>query len=138
MRGRKPTSPSSTDDGHRLAPPADMEPEEARLWSEIIESPAGIYLTGSDSPSLAQYVRAVLLERRMTAEARDCPLVVTSARGVPMTHPLIAELRQLRGLTARLASALGLNPTSRRGCTPPPKPKSEDPDAVYLRKLLEE
>lgn len=88
-----------------VEPPAGLGLQGSRLWLAITEEQE---LRVDELRILEDACREVDLIERLEDALRDAPLVVTGSQGQPVASPLVQELRQHRGLVARLLAALKL------------------------------
>ncbi|MFD6172064.1 hypothetical protein [Streptomyces coeruleorubidus] len=86
-------------------PPGGLGPQAAQLWRDIVE---GQQLRSDELRVLEDACREVDLIERMHIELQTAPLVVKGSMGQDVANPLVQELRQHRGLVARLLASLKL------------------------------
>jgi hypothetical protein len=86
-------------------PPEGLGPKALVVWSEI----AGSYeLRIDELRVLEDACREIDLIERLEAELVHAELMVTGSMGQPVASPLVQELRQHRGVLARLLGWLKL------------------------------
>ncbi|MFE6429751.1 hypothetical protein ACFVOB_30330 [Streptomyces rochei] len=86
-------------------PPAGLGAQAAQLWWDIVEAQE---LRSDELRILEDACREVDLIERMHIELQTAPLVVKGSMGQDVANPLVQELRQHRGLVARLLGSLKL------------------------------
>jgi hypothetical protein len=92
--------------------PAKLGAKARRLWSEV----AGSYeLRGDEFVVLEDACREVDLIDRLEAELASGSLMVTGSQGQPVVNPIVAEIRQHRGVLSRLLSSLKLTDSPSEG-----------------------
>jgi hypothetical protein len=119
--------PGITGTPDRLQPPADLGPDERRIFGDLVASCSPTHFRPSDTVLLSAYVRAVLLEQRSAAElaAGDDKAVV---RWNAATKAMVSLSMRLR-----------LSPQSRQPNNPSrPGAKTERPLSYYERQALME
>lgn len=131
MKGRKPTptaikklngnpgkralnkaEPQYADLG--LAPPEFLDEIAQKEWRRLIRlmAPVGS-IKASDAAVLSAYCSAFSDFVRLAEMGRGKGFIAKAPNGCPMVSPLFTALSKARTEMARLASALGLDPTSR-------------------------
>ncbi|MFH8768272.1 hypothetical protein [Streptomyces sp. NPDC017958] len=86
-------------------PPSGLGAQAAQLWQDIVEAQE---LRSDELRVLEDACREVDLIERMHIELQTAPLVVKGSMGQDVANPLVQELRQHRGLVARLLGSLKL------------------------------
>lgn len=86
-------------------PPAGLGEQAAQLWRDIVDEQE---LRRDELRILEDACREVDLIERMHVELQTAPLVVKGSMGQDVANPLVQELRQHRGLVARLLGSLKL------------------------------
>lgn len=90
-----------------LAAPGGLQDKGLRLWRDVAGS--GVYrLRPDELLVLEDACREADLIDRLEAELRDADLIVRGSMGQPVANPLAQELRQHRGVFARLMKQLDL------------------------------
>jgi len=131
MKGRKPTptaikklngnpgkralnkaEPQYADLG--LTPPEFLDEIAQKEWRRLIRlmAPVGS-IKASDAAVLSAYCSAFSDFVRLAEMGRGKGFIAKAPNGCPMVSPLFTALSKARTEMARLASALGLDPTSR-------------------------
>lgn len=86
-------------------PPEGLGAKALVVWSEISE---GYDLRIDELRVLEDACREIDLIERLEGELRHADLIVTGSMGQPVASPLVQELRQHRGVLARLLGWLKL------------------------------
>src|SRR5574343_470866 len=111
MKGRKPTPTAikrlNDNPGKRALNKAEQQYADIRLMA-----PVGS-IKASDAAVLSAYCSAFSDFVRLAEMGRGKGFIAKAPNGCPMVSPLFTALSKARTEMARLASALGLDPTSR-------------------------
>ena len=84
-------------------PPEGLGSKALVVWSEV----AGTYdLRVDELRVLEDACREIDLIERLESELRGAELIVVGSMGQPVANPLVQELRQHRGVLARLLGGL--------------------------------
>lgn len=86
-------------------PPEGLGAKALVVWTEIAE---GYDLRIDEMRVLEDACREIDLIERLEAELEHAELIVTGSMGQPVASPLVQELRQHRGVLARLLGWLKL------------------------------
>ncbi|MEV7654667.1 hypothetical protein AB0O39_10895 [Streptomyces anulatus] len=86
-------------------PPAGLGDKALVVWTEISE---GYDLRIDELRVLEDACREIDLIERLEADLQHAELIVTGSMGQPVASPLVQELRQHRGVLARLLGWLKL------------------------------
>ncbi|MFC7973898.1 hypothetical protein ACFUT3_01360 [Streptomyces cinereoruber] len=86
-------------------PPEGLGRQASQLWRDIVDEQD---LRTDELRVLEDACREVDLIERMHLELQNAPLVVKGSMGQDVANPLVQELRQHRGLVARLLASLKL------------------------------
>lgn len=89
----------------RVVAPKGLQVKGKRLWRDIT---SGYELRADELRILEDACREVDLIERLEAELSTAPLVVNGSMGQPVAQPLVQEIRQHRGVLARLLTSLKL------------------------------
>lgn len=85
--------------------PAGLGAKAKKVWSEI----TSVYdLRADELRILEDACREIDLIERLESELKGAELVVSGSMGQPVVSPLVQELRQHRGVLARLLTCLKL------------------------------
>ena len=85
--------------------PEGLGPKALEVWIEIA---GGYDLRVDERRVLEDACREIDLIERLEEELKDADLIVTGSMGQPVASPLVQELRQHRGVLARLLGWLKL------------------------------
>lgn len=85
--------------------PQGLGPKALEVWTEIAE---GYDLRIDELRVLEDACREIDLIERLEEALKDADLIVTGSMGQPVASPLVQELRQHRGVLARLLGWLKL------------------------------
>jgi len=88
-----------------VKPPAGLETRGRALWRDVMSA---YQLDPAEAAMLHELARNLDECDALVALLAGQPLVVTGSRGQPRPHPLLAELREHRKASERLAAALAL------------------------------
>lgn len=89
----------------KLVAPRGLQVKGKRLWNDIT---ANYELRFDELRLLEDVCREVDLIERLETALMDAPLTVKGSMGQEVASPLVQEIRQHRGVVARLLSALKL------------------------------
>lgn len=87
-------------------PPVELGVRGAELWRSVLEEHE---LRPDEMRVLEDACREVDLIELLEDAVRGAPLTARGSQGQPVANPLIQELRQHRGLVARLLGSLKLS-----------------------------
>jgi len=94
-------TPSAPAPSSRLAPPAGMARDEAALFAELVTTSRPGHFQQCDTPLLAAFVRASLIERASAAEVRR--LLAEAPRSLLDAHMSAVKALHLLSMRLRLS-----------------------------------
>jgi hypothetical protein len=118
QRGRKSAAALAGQAGlevvqaQRLRPPADLSPEEKRVWNLTTEAFQAGWFTQEDVPMMRAYVGACVLHDRLQRDAATAPLLMPGSRGA-MPNPIFGMMKNAAHTIASMAGKLRIAKVSR-------------------------
>ena len=97
-----------------IKPPAELSPEAAAVWVEIVTACPSDHFVESDGPLLERYAKAIVRCREAEAELAQTGHVIGSNKNnQPMQSPWVSVLAQAERTVATMATGLRLAPQAR-------------------------